>query len=78
MPADFEHLDEYAQTRGPAYRELTFEDICVRHMGKAQRTKLRKLFSFRFRRHEKYNLPDERIDAIERHLQKRARQLILL
>jgi hypothetical protein len=78
MLADFEDLDNYAKTRGPAYRDLTFETICMDYTGKEQKAKLRKLFDFRFKRHEKYNLPEERTDAIERHLRKRARDLINL
>jgi hypothetical protein len=75
MPDEFKNLDEYAATRSPAYRGTTFEAICAGAKGKRQSAKLRRLFDFRFHRHEKYNLPEERLEAIERHIRKRAQQL---
>jgi hypothetical protein len=63
---DFDNLDEYAKTRFPVYSGVTFESICAEVMGKTQAAQLRKLIGFQFKRHP----------AIERHTQKRVRQLL--
>ncbi|MCL2654814.1 MAG: helix-turn-helix domain-containing protein [Coriobacteriia bacterium] len=76
LPADISNLDEYAQTRSPVYRGVKFEDICVEVMGKTQARQLRRLIGFTFRRHPVLNLDEERLVAIEQHLQKRVRRLL--
>jgi transcriptional regulator with XRE-family HTH domain len=76
MPKDMETLDEYAETRTPVYRGVRFEDICAEVMGREQARQLRCLIGFRFTRHPSFNWPQERLDAIERHIQKRVRQLL--
>ena len=78
MPDDFANLDEYAKTRAPAYGNVSFESICETVKGKAQTQQLRKLIGFSFERHPKLNLPDERLEAIENHLQKRVRDILAL
>ena len=37
---------------------------------------LRHLLNFRFKRHSLYNLPKERLDLLEKQVQKRARELL--
>ena len=76
MPSDYAGLDEYAKTRFPAYGNTTFEGICRSFMTARQVAKLRKMANFTFKRHPKLNLPEEHIAAIEKHLRKRASQLI--
>ena len=76
MPSDYANLDEYAKTRFPAYGNTTFEGICQSFMAARQIEKLRKMVNFSFMRYPKLNLPDEHLAAIERHLRKRASQLI--
>lgn len=73
---DIANLDEYAETRFPAYANVTFESICSEVMGKTQAQQLRKLIGFEFRRHPSINWPEERLAAIEKHLQKRVRGLL--
>ena len=77
MPQDWKELDGYAKTRGTAYG-ISFETIYQEVMGPVQTRQLRKLIGFTFQRHPKLNLPEERLLAIERHLQKRVRQLLEL
>lgn len=77
MPDDFKDLDSYARTRGTPYG-ISFETVCQEVMGPVQMRQLRKLIGFTFQRHPRLNLPDDRLRAIERHLQKRARQLLEL
>ena len=76
MKDDFANLDEYAGTRFPAYADVTFESICTDVMGKTQAGQLRSLIGFKFKRHTSINWPEERLIAIERHIQKRVRQLL--
>lgn len=77
MPEDFKDLDSYAKTRGTPYG-ISFETVCREVMGPVQMRQLRRLIGFTFQRHPRLNLPDGRLLAIERHLQKRARQLLEL
>jgi hypothetical protein len=76
MESDIKNLDEYAKTRPPAHGGTTFEENCVRAMGARQAGQLRNLLGFTFTRHPKLNLPEERLTAIERHIQKRAARLL--
>ena len=78
MPEDFQDLDSYAKTRGTAYG-VSFESVCQEVMGPIQARQLRKLIgSTFFHRHPRLNWPEYRLEAIERHLQKRVRQLLEL
>lgn len=77
MPEDFKDLDNYAKTRGTPYG-IRFETVCREVMGPVQTGQLRKLIGFTFQRHPRLNLPDDRLRAMERHLQKRVRQLLEL
>jgi len=76
MPDDYKNLDEYAKTRSTVYTGTTFESICQGVMTNRQAEKLRRLLNFSFERHCKLNLPEEHVAALERHLRKRAAQLI--
>jgi len=76
MKSDYADLDEYAKTRSPAYSGTTFDGICRSFMTARQVEKLRKILNFSFKRHPKLNLPEEHIIAIEKHMRKRASQLI--
>lgn len=76
MKDDFAKLDEYAATRFPAYGNVSFESVCAEVLGKTQAQQLRRLIGFTFKRHPSINWPEERLVAIERHTQKRVRQLL--
>jgi hypothetical protein len=75
---NYKNLDEYAVKRLPVYDGTTFEGICGAFMTARQIEKLRKVLNFSFTRHPKLNLPEEHLAAIEKHLRKRASQLINL
>lgn len=77
MPSDFENLSEYAKTRTTPYG-VSFESICKEVIGKKQATQLRRLLGFKFQRHPSINLPEERLQAIEKHVEVRARELLSL
>lgn len=78
MPEDIKNLDEYAKTRFPVYGDTSFERICSEVMGRIQIQQLRHLIGFTFKRHSFINWPEERLIAVEKHLQKRIRQLLKL
>lgn len=77
MPDDFQHLSEYAKTRSTPYG-VPFERIVSEVMGKKQTAQLRRLIGFRFTRHPFINLPEERLQAIEKQLELRTRELLSL
>ena len=68
MPDDIENLDDYARTRSNPYG-IPYETVCREVMGAKQKNQLHRLINFRFKRHESINLPEERLQAIEDHLQ---------
>ncbi len=78
MPDDIANLDEYAKTRSPAYGNISFESICQEALGKSQQQQLRKLIEFKFERHSKINWSDERLSAVEKHIERRVQQLLKL
>lgn len=78
MPDEFENIGEYAATRMPPYRNVTFEAICREVIGRKQMQQLRKLLGFHFKRHPKINLPEKRLMSIEAQIQKRASYLLEL
>ena len=75
MPEEFQDLDSYAKTRGTAYG-VSFESVCQEVMGPVQTRQLRKLIGFTFHRHPRLNWSEYRLEATERHLQKRVCQLL--
>lgn len=77
MPDDFNNLSEYAKTRTTPYG-VSFESICKEVIGKKQSAQLRRLLGFKFQRHPSINLPEERLQAIEKHIEVRARELLSL
>ena len=78
MKDDIANLDEYALSRFPPYGDVSFESICTEIIGKTQMEQLRRLIGFTFTRHPSINWPEERLTAIEKHTQKRIRQLMEL
>lgn len=74
---DFKDLKSYAATRSTPYG-VTFESVCKEVIGARQRAELRKLIGFRFTRHPSLNLSEERLSAIEKHIDARARELLSL
>ena len=77
MEDDIKDLDAYAKTRSNPYG-VSYESICSEVMGRTQKTQLRKLIGFEFKRHKSINLPEERLISIENHLQKRIIKLLAL
>lgn len=77
MPDDFKNLSAYAKTRTTPYG-VPFESVVSEVMGKKQMAQLRRLIGFRFTRHPSINLPEERLQAIERQLEVRTRELLSL
>lgn len=77
MPDDLENLDDYAKTRTTPYR-ISFEDVCRAIMGSKRKNQLRKPVKFNLTRHPLINLPKERLQAIENHIQKRGRELLAI
>ena len=75
MTDDLENLSEYAKTRTPPYG-VSFDDVCKAVMSSKQKTQLRRLLNFTFKRHPSINLPEERLTAIEAQIHKRARELM--
>ena len=68
-------LTAYAQTLMPCVYD-DFIGTAKAVLTAEHREGLRHLVNFRFRRHSRYNLPEERLDLLEKQVQKRARELL--
>lgn len=77
MPDDFNNIGEYAKTRTTPYG-VSFESICKEVIGRKQSAQLRRLLGFKFQRHPSINLPEDRLQALEKHIEVRARELLSL
>jgi len=75
MPDDMKSLDEYAKTRSSAYG-VPFDNIVREFITPRQKEQLRKMIGFRFEKHPAYNLPAERLKAIEKVLQNRVQAFL--
>ena len=77
--ADSDALAAYAATRSTPYG-ISFEEICRQVIGPKQRSQLRRLIGFKFKRHPnpELNLPDWRLAAIEEQIQRRVRHLLAM
>ena len=75
MPDDMKTLDEYAKTRSSAYG-VPFENIVREFISPRQKEQLRRMIGFRFEKHPAYNLPAERLKAIEKTLQARVQAFL--
>ena len=74
---NYANLDEYAKTRSNPYN-ISYEEVCAEVMGPKQKEQLRRMIGFRFKRHESLNLPEEHLQAIEKHLEGRVRKLLAI
>ncbi len=72
---DLPKLSEYAKTRTTPYG-VSYEEICMEVMGTKQKEQLRRVLDFKFKRHSSINLPEEHLQAIEKVLGDRARELL--
>ena len=75
MPDDMKTLDEYAKTRSSSYG-VPFENIVREFISPRQKEQLQKMIGFRFEKHPAYNLPADRLKAIEKTLQNRVQAFL--
>lgn len=68
-------LDEYIRTLQPSVYD-DFIGTAKAWMTPGHREQLRHMLQFRFKKHSRYNLPDKRLQMIEKQIQKRARLLL--
>lgn len=76
MENDFENIEAYANTRTPAtYNE--FIEFIKPYITAKQKEKIKKLTGFKFEKHSRYNWNKQRLSALEKLIEKRARKLII-
>ena len=76
MDDDLYNIDEYVKTRMPAFEGVTFDELVNEFITNRQRDMLRKLLTFEFERHPRYNLPKQRLKIIEKWIQRRAGEML--
>ena len=72
---DADSLAAYADALVPAVYD-DFIGTAKKVLTKRHRDSLRGLLNFRFKRHPRYNLPDDRLKLVEKEIQRRARLLL--
>lgn len=77
MEEDISNLEEYSKTLRSAF-EMSFDRQAEIYLRKRHIPMIQKLITFKFKKHELYNLPDYWINNIEKHIQKRAKVLITM
>lgn len=77
---DIKEFDKYINLaeNNISYYGASYDVLVKTYCGKRQIEKLRKILTFKFNKHEKYNLPDERIKCLEYMIMQRARHYIEL
>jgi len=58
--------------------DVPFDEIAKEFITSRQKEQLRRLQSFKFTRHCRYNLPATRLKALEKFMQKRTEELLEL
>ncbi len=75
MPEDLKDLNAYAGRRSNLYG-ASYSEICKEVMGPVQKAQLQQMLDFKFTRHPSFNLPEERLTAIEKQLNARTEELL--
>lgn len=73
----YKQLLEYSNTRISSYG-TSFDDIYSEIVTPRQKNKLKKLIGFKFKRHNKYNLPEKYLTNMEKLIQTRIQYLLKL
>lgn len=53
-----------------------FDEVACHVMGSKQKQELRHLLTFKFKKHSRYNLTDERLKILEETIREKARHLL--
>lgn len=77
MDDDLQDIDTYAKTRLMATSQ-DFLAFAKEVITREQKKKLRKLINFTFTKHSRYNLPGYRLNIIEKFIQQRVNDLLVL
>ena len=75
MDNDLNNLAEQEKTLAPALY-ANFDEVALHVIGQKQKQELRHLLTFKFKKHSRYNLSDERIKMLESAIQGKVRYLL--
>ena len=75
MDNDLNNLSEQEKTLTPALY-ADFDEVALHVIGQKQKQELRHLLTFKFKKHSRYNLSDERIKMLESAIQGKVRYLL--
>lgn len=75
MKDDFKNISLYATKRSNPYGK-TYTELCKQYISSKQKAQLRKLIGFKFTRSDLMNLPEWRLESIEKMMQKRISELL--
>lgn len=78
MPQDFPAWPGQGAIRRPAGSNLTFDSVVRLVMDESHREALRGMIGFGFENHPEHPVPQERLDALNRYIEQRVRQLLAI
>lgn len=76
MDDDLREIGKYAQTQSPAFNGISYDALVKEFLSDRQREELRKLINFKFKKHSKYNLSNDRLKIIETFIQNRVQAIL--
>ena len=76
MEDDLREIEKYAKTRTPAFEGVSYDALVQEFLSDRQRVELRKLINFKFKKHPKYNLPNDRLKIIEAFIQTKVNEML--
>ena len=76
MENDLREIEKYAKTRTPAFEGVSYDALVQEFLSDRQRVELRKLINFKFKKHPKYNLPNDRLKIIEAFIQTKVNEML--
>ena len=76
MEDDLREIEKFAKTRTPAFEGVSYDTLVKEFLSDRQRVELRKLINFKFKKHPKYNLPNNRLKIIEAFIQTKVKEML--
>lgn len=78
LDSDMPQLKEKAKLTAPAFKVKSFDIIAKTLITERQKSALRKMINFKFKKHPKYNWTDYRLKSLEDFLEYRVQELLKL
>lgn len=76
MESDFKGIDNYLNSKGHKLSDTTFEYIAKGVLTPELRRRLINMYGFKFKKHKRFNLPDWRLEALEKLINRQIEKIL--